>query len=186
MKQQGAYGNRLGEAFGLRDVPTLITRELHKSTMAVTEVRCDRRNFGRTAPIPREDAYIVALQLRACHDHDLYFEGRLKRPTNWFPGVTSIYDLRCDPVGAMRDTFHFLAFYLPRKVLDSFSYDAGIRRVGDLRFPLATGIDDPVARHLLSSLIPAEGRTCALAGATGQGADERNLERRDSPEPFSE
>jgi hypothetical protein len=44
-------------------------------TMAVTELKCDDdRNFGKTDSIPRENAYLVALQLRACPDHDLYFE----------------------------------------------------------------------------------------------------------------
>ena len=158
MKERRAYESWLGEVFGPHKASTLVTRELHKSTVVVSELRCDRRNFGRTAPIAREDAYVVALQLRACHDHDLYFDGRLKRPTNWFAGVTSIYDLRSDPVAEIRDTFHSLVFYLPRKVLDGLAYDAGIPRLGDLRFPLATGINDPVVRHLLSSLIPAIGK----------------------------
>ena len=79
--RDGAYGDRLGEAFRMQNAPTLITRALHKSTMAVTELRCDQRNFGRTAPIPLEDAYLVALQLRACPDHDLYFDGRRERRT---------------------------------------------------------------------------------------------------------
>jgi hypothetical protein len=44
--------------------------------------------------MPGEDAYLIALQLRACHDHDLYFDGRFVRAGNNFVGVTSIYDLR--------------------------------------------------------------------------------------------
>ncbi len=72
MREQNSYRNRLAEAFGMENAPTLIARALHKSTMTVTELRCDRPNFGKTAPIPREDAYLVALQLRACHDHDLH------------------------------------------------------------------------------------------------------------------
>jgi hypothetical protein len=42
--------------------------------------------FGRTAPIPREDAWLVALPLRACPNHDLYFDGRLTRPENYTEG----------------------------------------------------------------------------------------------------
>jgi len=81
--RHGAYGDRLGEAFRTNNAPTVITRSLHKSTLAVTELRCDQRNSGRTAPIPLEDAYLVALQLRACPDHDLYFEGRRTRAENY-------------------------------------------------------------------------------------------------------
>src|SRR5713226_2710013 len=115
MKHQGAYRNRLAEAFRMPKAPTLTTRALHKSTMAVTELRCDQPNFGKTASIPREDAYLVALQLRACHDHDLYFDGRMIQPINFFAGVTTIFDLRRDPVADLRDPFHSLMFYLPLK-----------------------------------------------------------------------
>ena len=155
MKDQEAYRNRLAEAFGMPDAPTLITKALHKSTLAVTELKCERPNFGRTAPIPREDAYLVALQFLPCRDHDLYFERRLVKPTNWFAGVTSIYDLRRDPVADMRDPFHSLMFYLPRKALDAMACEVGAHRVDDLRHQPGVGIDDPVVRHLLSSLLPA-------------------------------
>ena len=122
--------------------------------MAATELKYDRRNFGRTTSIPREDAYLIALQLRACHDHDLYFDGRLTRPRNWFAGVTSIYDLRRDPVAELRDPFHSIMFHLPRKALDSMTHEAGVPRVGDLRHEPGVSVDDPVVRPLLASLLP--------------------------------
>lgn len=149
------YRNRVADAFGMHNAPTLVGRALHKSTLAVTELRYDGRDFGRTAPIPREDAYLIALQFRPCHDHDLYFDGQKVRPTNWFPGVTTIYDLRRNPVADVRDPFHSLMFYLPRKVLDALAHEAGTACVGDLRHELGAGIDDPVIRHLLSALAPA-------------------------------
>jgi hypothetical protein len=68
-RARGAYGDLLAAAFGMRDPRALITRVLNESTLAVTEIEC-QQNFGRTAPIPREDAYLVALQLRACLSAD--------------------------------------------------------------------------------------------------------------------
>lgn len=153
--RRDVYRNRVADAFGMRNAPTLTTRALHKSTLAVTELRYDAHDFGRTEPIPHEDAYLIGLQFRPCHDHDLYFDGRKVRPTNWFPGVTTIYDLRRDPVADLRDPFHSLMFYLPRQVLDALSYEARATRVGDLQHELGVGIDDAVVRHLLSSLLPA-------------------------------
>jgi len=155
MKGQGAFGSLLGEAFGLCNVPTLTTRTLNKSTLAVTELKCDRPNSGKTKPIPREDSYLIALQLVACHDHDLYFDGRLVHPTNFTAGITSIYDLRRDPIADLRDPSHCVMFYLPRQALDNLAHETGVPRIGDLRFPIATGINDPVVRHLLSALLPA-------------------------------
>ena len=154
----GAYGDPLASAFGLSRPPTIISRALQKSTLAVTELRGDLPKFGLTAPLPREDAYLVALQLRACHDHDLYFDGRLMRPTNWCAGVTSIYDLRQQPVADIRDPFHCLMFYLPRDALNAVAAEAGAPPLDELRYQRAVGIDDTVARQLLSSVLPAIAR----------------------------
>ena len=155
MGDQGAYGTQLGSAFRAPGAPVLSTRVLEKSTLAVTELRCDEPGFGRTAPIPREEAWLIALQIRACPDHDLYFDGRLTRPENYVEGVTSIYDLRRDPVADIRDPYHSLMFYLPRAALDTMTAEAGARRIGDLRHRPGVSMDDPVVRHLLSSLLPA-------------------------------
>lgn len=154
MKIGSHYKNQLAQAFKMQNAPTLITRALHKSTMAVTELRCDQRDFGRTTSMPGEDAYLVAVQLRACHDHDLYFDGRLVRPENWSPGITTIFDLRRDPIADIRDPFHSLMFYLPRRVLDAIAEESGARRIGDLRDHPGVGLVDPVVGNLLSSLLP--------------------------------
>jgi AraC family transcriptional regulator len=100
-----AYGSRVSEAFRAQNAPSLVTRVLQKSTVSVTELRCDHPNFGSSAAMALEDAYLVALQFRACPDHDLYFDGRLTRPENYAEGVTSIYDLRRGPVADIRDPF---------------------------------------------------------------------------------
>lgn len=155
MRAQPVYRNHLAEAFGMREAPTLIARTLRKSTMVVTELKYDHRNFGMTAPIPIEDAYLIGLQFRTCSDHDLYFQGRFVRPTGWFPGALTIYDLRQSPIADIRDPYHSLMFHLPRKALDTIAHDAGAPRIGDLEHCPGVGIDDPIARHLLSCLLPA-------------------------------
>jgi AraC family transcriptional regulator len=154
MRNLGAYGRLLSDAFRMQNAPSLTTRVLQRSTLAVTELRCDRPGFGKTAPLPEEDAYLVALQLRACPDHDLYFDGRLTRPENYSEGVTSIYDLRRGPVADIRDPYHCLMFYLPRAALDVLASEAGAPRLGDLRHRPGVSVDDPVVRNLLSSLLP--------------------------------
>lgn len=153
--REASFRNHLAEAFGMRNAPTLITRALRKSTMTVTELKCDAPNFGMTAPIPNEDAYLIALQFRPCLDHDLFFEGRFVRPTGWFPGAVTIYDLRHSPIADIRDPYHCLMFHLPRKALDTVTYESSAPNVGDLIYRPGAGIDDPVARNLLSSLLPA-------------------------------
>lgn len=154
MPNSGAYGRKLSDAFRTPNAPSLSTKVLQKSTLSVTELRCDCPGFGRTAPIPREEAWLIALQLRACPNHDLYFDGRLTRPENYAAGVTSIYDLRRGPIADIRDPYHCLMFYLPRTALDTFAAEVQGLRAGDLRHTPGVSVDDPVVRHLLSSLLP--------------------------------
>jgi hypothetical protein len=42
----------------------IMTRVLRKATIAATEIRSDHPNRGMSKSIPREDAYLVGLQLR--------------------------------------------------------------------------------------------------------------------------
>jgi AraC-like DNA-binding protein len=152
--EQGAYGSKLGSAFGLPDAPTLVTRVLLKSTLAVTQLRCDQPNSDKSTPVPCEDAYHVVLHLHNCSE-TLYFEGRRKQRESHAGGATSIYDLRRSPVTDIHDPYHSLVFYLPQTALDTISSEIGAHRMGDLRHGLGVSRDDPVTRHLLLSLIPA-------------------------------
>ncbi len=158
MREIAPYRNHLAEAFGMTEAPTLITRVLRKSTMAVTELKCNRVNFGMTAPIPVEDAYLIGLQFLPCLDHDLYFEGSYVRPTNWFAGAVTIYDLRRSPIADIRDPYHCLMFHLPRAALNLVADESDAPRIMDIQHRPGFGIDDPVIRHLLSSLLPAIAR----------------------------
>lgn len=155
MREQRARPNPLADAFGLPDAPMLVTRTLHKSAMTVTELKCDRPNFGVTKSIPYEDAYLVALMVRECPDHDLWVDGRPVAVTPLAAGDVMLYDLKRDPIARMRSPFHSLHFYLPRKALDNIADEAGVPRIGDLHYQPGIPIDDPVVRQLLSSLIPA-------------------------------
>src|SRR5581483_5969498 len=155
MPNRSSYRNPVAAAFRAPHAPTLVTRALQKSTVFATELRCDEPNFGMTAAMPREDAYLVALQLRECHSHDLYFDGRLVQPKNFFAGVTSIYDLREEPVADLRDPFHSIMLHLPRKALDTSTWEVKKPGTGELRHEQGVGVDDPIVRHLVSSLVAA-------------------------------
>ena len=155
MSKTEAYRNPMAGAFRMPDAPSLTMRMLRKSTIAATELKYDQRNFGTTTPMAREDAYLIGLHLRACHDHDLYFDKRIVRPKNYFAGFTSISDLRQEPVADIRDPFHCIMVHLPRRAIDTMTDEAGVARVGDLRHEPGVSTDDPVVRHLLASLLPA-------------------------------
>jgi AraC family transcriptional regulator len=152
---QGAYGDRLGAAFRQKDPPTLTSQTLRKNRLAVTEVRCDRSNFGLTEPIPCEDAYLVALQVCQVPDHELWVDGRPARATPFGAGQTSIYDLNRNPVAYIGCPFHSLHFYVPRAALNEIADEAGAARIEDLHYTPGVGVDDEIMRHLVACLLPA-------------------------------
>ncbi|MDE0853407.1 MAG: AraC family transcriptional regulator [Nevskia sp.] len=141
-------------AFHMPEAPVLRTRSLHKSVISLTEIRSDHRNFGISASMPYAEAYHVVMQLRPCHDHDLYFDGRKMRPENWGAGSVSFMDLRRDPIADVRDPFHSLHFFLPHSALRELSADVDAPRINDIRVKPAVGLVDPVVRQMLLALKP--------------------------------
>ncbi|MET4480783.1 hypothetical protein ABIB66_005339 [Bradyrhizobium sp. F1.13.3] len=64
MTQAGVYGQRLGQGLRSEQAPVLITRSLHSSELAVTEVRNDDPTPDISGSLAAEDAYLVSLKLR--------------------------------------------------------------------------------------------------------------------------
>src|SRR6185437_9785399 len=152
---EGAYGTSLADAFRLDHAPAITTRALRKSRLAVTEVRCDHEHFGMTSPIAREDAWLIALQMRPCEKHELWSDNRPAAVTPIVGGETMIYDLRRDPVAHIDSAFHSLHFYVPKSALDWIADDFGAPRIDELDCTVGRRIDDPVVRSLAGAMLPA-------------------------------
>jgi len=150
-----AYGQGLADCFRIGAAPTLVSRTLDFPLIAVTQIVCNLENNGLTAPIPRQDAFLVTLQLRDCPSHDLWIDGKSVKTAPLAAGTTSIYDLRRSPVVNSISPFHNLHFYFPRRVLDAVADGADTRLLDDLPHNPGIGMDDPVLRGLGLSLLPA-------------------------------
>ena len=155
MGQHGAYGQRLGDIFDLDQTPALVTRTLRKSEIAVTHIKCDRVNNGLTAPIPREDAFLVTLQLRECPRHDLWIDDRSTPSGHLNPGAVCIYDLRLNPIVNSVSPFENLHFYIPRSAFDTIADMEGCSRADAFRNEPGLGVEDQVVAGLGASLLPA-------------------------------
>lgn len=155
MGRSCAYGEGLGERFGLDRPSYLVTRAIRRAETADTELRCDEADQGLTDPIPREDAYLVGVRLRAVPEHELWMDGRPVRREPFAAGVTSFYNLRRNPVALLISPYHCLIFYFPRAVFDAVADDREVGRIGDLHFRPGIGSDDPTMRALAMSLLPA-------------------------------
>ena len=146
--------NPLAEALGLPEAPLMVSRNLRKSTLMVTELKSGP-NLGMTESLAYDDAYLISLKLKECNDQDLFFDGKFVKPKNYIAGTTSISDMRRDPIADIRSSFHSLVFYLPQKVLDEITRDAGMPGIGELKYELGVGTFDPIVQNLLLSLLPA-------------------------------
>jgi len=58
------YGEKLAERLQATSASLIITRVLRKAVIAATEIQSDHPNRARSKSIPREDAFLVGLQLR--------------------------------------------------------------------------------------------------------------------------
>jgi AraC family transcriptional regulator len=144
----------LANAFRIPDAPRLVTRVLHKSTMALTEFQ-GAANHGMTAPIPYDDAYLVQLRLRECRRCEYFSEGRHVEAVDRRAGVIQFHDLRRDPAVDLQDPFQVMHLLLPRRVLNGIAEEAGASLIDDLRVQPTDSFRDDVLGSLFLSMRPA-------------------------------
>jgi AraC-like DNA-binding protein len=135
------------EQIGVRQIFGLIGDSLNPLGDAVRRSKID--------PIPREDAFLVTVQLRDFPDHKYWDDGCPVPVFFLKAGCTGIHDLKRSPAFLMDKPFHSVHFYLPRKFLNAIADEANAPRIGDLRFEPGNGVDDPIVRALASVLYRA-------------------------------
>jgi AraC family transcriptional regulator len=155
MPEQGAYGESFGSRFGISHSPVITTRALRNSLIAVTDVQVSDPDFGRTLPIPTEEAYLVHLLLEDCPRHELYLDGKQVPQDPFTAGVTGLYDLMRSPTAEVQSACRFLSFYLPFRALDEIASDVGHQHIRQLNFRHGKAYDDPVMRNIAACVLPA-------------------------------
>ena len=153
MPESVGYGEEFGKR--LRAKATSFARSLRSTHIAVTELRTDNPEQGISAPIPREDAYLVAYHLVDYPVHDYFEDERVSPVKSIRAGCTALHDLKRDPRYVVRTTVHSVFFYFPRAALNVIANDAEARRIEELRYQPGAAVDDPVMRALVTSLMPA-------------------------------
>jgi AraC-like DNA-binding protein len=152
---RAAYGRDFGRNFGLENVPAIVTRALRKAPIAVTEVGSDSPQARHTGALPREDAYLVGLQLRDFPRHEYWEEGRQVEVHDLRAGQTTFYDLKRDPVALIDKPYHCVFFYIPRSAFNAIADDAGAPRIGELTYRPGAGVFDQTLLSLGQSLLAA-------------------------------
>jgi AraC family transcriptional regulator len=144
----------IADSLGLQCAPVLQTSTACKSGLVFLELASGTDEVGTIEPI-YDDAFLIALQLQACPDFDLYADGRLIRPREFEAGTVAIFDLRSNLAIDRRDPFHAVDLYIPRKSLDALAEDTNSPVIDELHHEPGRALRDPIARHLLLSIRPA-------------------------------
>jgi AraC-like DNA-binding protein len=117
------------------------------------EVKCDASG-PRMMSVANADAFLVAVSLGAVRAHELWEDG-VPRPVERFSaGDSSIYDLRRNPSGHIREPFRIMSFYLPLRTLNEMADEHAGPRIDEIvgSRPGARN-EDPVMRHLALALL---------------------------------
>ena len=147
-----------GEEFGKRlraDATAFVSRSLRNANIAVTEIRSHNPEHGISASHIREDAFLVALQLVDYPVHEYFEDERAAPVTSLKAGDTTLYDMKRNPQFVINKSCHCVHFYFPRAALGLIADNAEAQRIDELRYQPGVGVDDPVMRALVSSLLPA-------------------------------
>jgi len=107
--------------------------------------------------IPREDAFLVGLQLRDYPRREYWEDGQPAPICDLHAGETCFHDLKRDPIVLLDKPFHSVNFYLPRATFNAIADEVDAPPIGDLHYKPGTGVADSTIAHLGRSLLAAFG-----------------------------
>src|SRR5262245_8688639 len=123
MSESGTYGKRLARHYSESYRP-LVSRTSRKSVDGPAKTRSDHPAHAASNPMPPEDAFLIALQLRDLSDHKYSEDGRQTPLSSRWKGCTTV----------------------------TIADGANPPHIEDLRNELGKGGDDPIVRALTSAL----------------------------------
>ncbi|MDQ2645191.1 MAG: AraC family transcriptional regulator [Myxococcota bacterium] len=153
---RGVYGERLARVARLEQAPSVRVQILQKAEFAATRLYCHaRRADGMTEPTPREDAFLVSLNLRESPAYDYWVGGRPVAAEPLRIGSTNLIDLNVHHVANLREPFDSLLMYVSRASLQQLSESEGLPEVESLNLAPGRLVDDSVIANLGATLLPA-------------------------------
>jgi AraC family transcriptional regulator len=151
----GAYGRNLGTKYGAEDAPSIVTRSLHSTEIAVTELRVDRPLGRLSDPIPGADAYMISLMLSDLPHNSYWENGRQVSKYSLRAGDVTIHHLLREPLSVIDKPVHSLLLYVPCAALHALADQVNVPRISALQYDPGVPILDDIIRHIGFSLLPA-------------------------------
>lgn len=151
----GNFGESLGQGLHAEHRPVLLARTLPRADVALAEVRLDRPTHQRSDPLPPDESFVIAVQLRDFPVHEWWEDGRQAPLAALRAGQTTIYDLRRDPRFRINSPFHSIHVQLPLALLVAVAKDHVGGRIDGLDYSPGQPYDDAKLRRLTYALRPS-------------------------------
>jgi AraC family transcriptional regulator len=152
MAKQHIFSRGMQRVLGLPDKRVIKT--IQNNSLAATRCRRDVPFDAITNPLPREDAYMIVIQIRGKNARELWLDGRPIKTEPLHAGGVVFHDLRQSPQFFFHDPLDSVNYFLRRKTLDTIAEDAGAPRISDLQFIPGVGVMDHVVAELTRLLLP--------------------------------
>lgn len=156
----GTSDRSYSRMFRIDDSPIVEVDTIRRGPLALTHLRCEHPNHGKTAPYAAEATYMVSLQLRQLPSHPLRCNGRRVPLEAYAENTLTIYDLREQWRAELLDPFEVVHLHIPQYALTTLHEDCGSRKAAILSCAPTNGKVDGTLRHLVEAMRPA------LAGIT--------------------
>jgi AraC family transcriptional regulator len=155
MAKRDIFNKRMQHILRLSDEHTPLIKTIQKNSLAATRCQLDMPFDTVTNPSPRDDAYMIVIQIHGKNSRELWLDGRPIKTEPLHAGGVVFHDLRQGPRFYFHDPLDAVNFYLPRKTLDVIADDANAPRISDLKFTPGVGVMDHVVGELTRLLLPA-------------------------------
>jgi AraC-like DNA-binding protein len=142
------------QVLGLPDKRIPVIQTIQNNSLAATRCRRDVPFDAITNLLPREDAYMIVMQIRGKNARELWLDGRPIKTEPLHAGGVVFHDLRQSPQFFFHDPLDSVNYFLRRNTLDIIAEDAGAPRISDLQFIPGVGVMDHVVAELTRLLLP--------------------------------
>ena len=148
------FSKGMQQVLGLPDKRIPVIQTIQNNSLAATRCRRDVPFDAMTNLLPREDAYMIVIQIRGKNARELWLDGRPIKTEPLHAGGVVFHDLRQSPQFFFHDPLDSVNYFLRRNTLDIIAEDAGAPRISDLQFIPGVGVMDHVVTELTRLLLP--------------------------------
>jgi AraC-like DNA-binding protein len=155
MQKRHIFNRRMQYILRLSDEHTPVIKTIQKNSLAATRCKLEVPFDAITNPSPREDAYMIVIQIHGENSRELWLDDRPIKTEPLGAGGVVFHDMRQGPRFYFHDPLDSVNYFLPRKTLDAIADDADAPRISDLSFTPGVGVMDQVVGALTRLLLPA-------------------------------